>query len=947
MRVAVIGGGPRALWAVEELLHQAHTHQVPVEIDVWEPGELGAGSAYSPRQPEHWRLNVTSAIIRTRRRSFDQWRLEEGEEQPLEPFPARRLVGCFFAEEWRELLCHLPEGCTLRQVPRRVSSLEPVGERWQVEGREYEEVLLVTGHAPEWPGALPRGEGVLGVYPAAQLARIPAGARVAVRGAALTFIDAVLELTVGRGGRMRGSGYQPSGREPAVIFPVTRKGRFMTVKPEPGGPLTQLDLAEAVAAGQAGVRLSRDLAELCEVLAETSAQMLAVAREGCREAGVEEEIRGVLAGRDGSGDPVRDLRRSRDVACGLLEPGAEWAVGEAWRRLYPAIVARTSFGGRVDMPGFAELAVRLERVGFGPPVVNATQLLTLIDAGLIDISRMAGGEMDADVLVDAVLSPPGVVPGTLAAGLVERGLAEQGPGRGITVARDGTVVGQRHLAVAGRDSEDVVLGPDTLSRTLHDVIPRWAMRVIEDNGKKVLRAQGMAATVPLTGRLEPWAVELLEDPQRCQDLVAEFASPVNVLRPEPMLRNIEELVRAGEDAGVETRVFFARKANKALAFVDTVRDAGHSVDVAGERELRQVLGRGVPGERIILSAAVKPDELLQLAVAEGVTISVDSVPELRRIEKIAGAQGQIAHLAPRLAPDPAQLPPTRFGERLAVWQGVMGELSAAVEINGVHIHLHGYAARDRQTALVEAFALIDAARDAGQQPEFIDLGGGVPMSYLDDAAQWENFQQAREAMNRGEIEPFTWKADPLQSTYPFHQSPTRGEWLRELLEGEGTPGGGSIAAEFISRGLRLHLEPGRSVLDGCGVILARVAFLKHRSDGVPLVGLEMNRTQCRTTSDDILVDPVLVRSPGPATEEAGWGPESEGFLVGAYCIEDEVIVRRRMRFPEGIAPGDIVGIPNTAGYFMHILESASHQIPLARNVVLAGGDAALDDIDQV
>lgn len=943
MRIAVIGGGPRGLWAVEEVLAQAAAHLAELEIDVWEPGELGAGSAYAIEQPDHWRLNVASKIIRTRTSSFDQWRMERGEEQPLDPFPPRSLVGTFLAESWHNI------GSQFRHIPRRVEALEPVGDRWRIGGRTYDEVLLATGHAPGWPGALTRTETVIGVYPAAQLAAVSPGATVAIRGAALTFIDAVLELSLGRGGVMTESGYRPSGREPAVIYPVTRRGRFMEVKPDPKGRLAQLDLADVVAVGQAGIRLVSDLPELVEVLAVTAAQMLDVAGEGRPPTGPAEQqlIHAVLAGTDGSGDPLAELRCSRDIAAGNAAPGARWAVGEAWRRLYPAIVERTSFGGRVDLPGFGELAARLERVGFGPPVVNATHLLRLIDAGLVDLSRMTSGgdTSDVDILIDAVLAPPGIIPGTLTDSLVRRGLAHQGTGgRGVAVEPDGTVVGCRHLAVAGRDSEDVVLGPDTLSRTLHEVIPRWAMRVVEQAGRKELTDTGMHGTVPLTGRLEPWAVALLADPQRCRDLVAEFGSPVNVLRPEPMLRNVEELVRAGRDAGVETRIFFARKANKALAFVDTVRDAGHSVDVASERELQQVLDRGIPGERIILSAAVKPDGLLELAVRHGVCISVDSLTELRRIERLSEGRQRIAL---RLAPDPATLPPTRFGERLEVWRGILGDLAPQVEISGVHIHLHGYAAADRQTALIEAFSLIDAAVEAGQHPEFIDLGGGVPMSYLDDAGQWHAFQQAREAMVRGEIAAFTWKADPLANTYPFHQSPTRGTWLSELLAGTVTPDGVSIAAEFLRRGLRLHLEPGRSVLDGCGVILARVAFLKTRSDGVPLVGLEMNRTQCRTTSDDILVDPVLVRAPEPDAEP-GWGPGSEGFLVGAYCIEDEVIVRRRMRFPGGIAPGDIVAIPNTAGYFMHILESASHQIPLARNVVLEGlaGECAVpDDID--
>ena len=133
-------------------------------------------------------------------------------------------------------------------------------------------------------------------------------------------------------------------------------------------------------------------------------------------------------------------------------------------------------------------------------------------------------------------------------------------------------------------------------------------------------------------------------------------------------------------------------------------------------------------------------------------------------------------------------------------------------------------------------------------------------------------------------------------------------------------------------------------MDGCGLTAARVEFRKQRRDGTWLIGLAMNRTQCRSTSDDFLVDPLLLR---PATAgEAGTGA-------------DRGLPRRRLlhraRAPD-VAPaalpaaasavGDIVVFPNTAGYLMHILESASHQIPLARNLVARSLDApVLDRID--
>ena len=179
------------------------------------------------------------------------------------------------------------------------------------------------------------------------------------------------------------------------------------------------------------------------------------------------------------------------------------------------------------------------------------------------------------------------------------------------------------------------------------------------------------------------------------------------------------------------------------------------------------------------------------------------------------------------------------------------------------------------------------------------------------------------------------------NVYPFHQATTRGPWLEQVLLADV---GGQTAAEAITaRGLQLRCEPGRALLDGCGMTVARVEFRKQRHDGTWLIGVAMNRTQCRSTSDDFLVDPLLLR---PGGDSDGTGP-IEGYLVGAYCIERELLTWRRLRFPRGVQVGDLVVFPNTAGYLMHILESASHQIPLARNVVAGlDGDAVLDPIDE-
>ncbi|MEQ8839230.1 MAG: Y4yA family PLP-dependent enzyme, partial [Lacipirellulaceae bacterium] len=105
--------------------------------------------------------------------------------------------------------------------------------------------------------------------------------------------------------------------------------------------------------------------------------------------------------------------------------------------------------------------------------------------------------------------------------------------------------------------------------------------------------------------------------------------------------------------------------------------------------------------------------------------------------------------------------------------------------------------------------------------------------------------------------------------------------------------------------------------------------------------LEMNSTQCRTGSDDFLVDPQLVRNTKSKNSEP-----CSGFLTGAYCTESELLTLRRLEFPLGVDVGDTIVLPNTAGYFMHFRESRSHQFQLAKNVVCdEGSNYLIDPID--
>jgi diaminopimelate decarboxylase len=284
-----------------------------------------------------------------------------------------------------------------------------------------------------------------------------------------------------------------------------------------------------------------------------------------------------------------------------------------------------------------------------------------------------------------------------------------------------------------------------------------------------------------------------------------------------------------------------------------------------------------------------------------------------------------------------------------------------IRIAGVHFHLDGYDPDDRVAAIGESLELIDALRGRGHEVGFLDIGGGIPISYLDSGEQWTRFWAEQRRALGGKRPELTFgnrglgliaggrgvRGEP--NVYPFHQETVRGGWLDRVLGSPLETGSGAdtVAGAIASRGLELRCEPGRSLLDGCGMTVARVEFRKQRGDGTWLIGLGMNRTQCRSSSDDFLVDPLLIRAEPslPGAGSSGSTGPIQAYLVGAYCMERELLTWRKLEFPAGVSVGDLVAFPNTAGYLMHILESSSHQIPLARNLVVDGERAELDPID--
>ena len=533
LRVVIVGGGPRGLWALQSLLRsldQAPPTQ-PVAVTVIEPHEHpGAGWVYDPDGPSALRMNLASRHIDASggERSFLDWAADRGEPVDGESFVPRATVGRYLADCFRRTCDAAPSGVSVSVRCDRVLRCVRSADVWQLrlasgDRLPADELLLAIGHAASGPvdGAAADVSGIYPVDDRLSEERVPVGSRVALRGFALTGIDAILALTEGRGGRfVEQDGtltYEPSGREPSCILPFSRTGQPMAVKPSQavnerrGADLIWARLRAEIDEAPATVAVIRSLA------VDAAAARYKLDRHHQRKptGTLWQSLLGRLNSPGACDSVPADWQRSLDVAAGREPIDLDQSLGAAWRMLYPSIVNAVGFGRLPsgEVAAFREMATRFERLAFGPPAASVERVLALVRAGFVSFDQAAGptvgrtssgwqiGEAAADCLVDARIAPPGLT-------LPPDGTDDQGHGVResllATLASRGTIAVDPHwdavrtepdatagpnLAIVGRATEGWILGHDTLQRSMHDQIPRWADRV-------AARSVAMASVVP-------------------------------------------------------------------------------------------------------------------------------------------------------------------------------------------------------------------------------------------------------------------------------------------------------------------------------------------------------------------------------------------------------------------------------------------------------------------
>ncbi len=365
-------------------------------------------------------------------------------------------------------------------------------------------------------------------------------------------------------------------------------------------------------------------------------------------------------------------------------------------------------------------------------------------------------------------------------------------------------------------------------------------------------------------------------------------------------QNIETLRRAFESRHPRTEIFYASKACSTLWVLDQVRRNGINLEVNSGGELWKALKAGFAGEQLVFNGVAKTRREIEAAIEAGIrAIVVDSVFELERINEVAAELGKTASVALRVdVRVPTETHPEmrtahggKFGVDIVDVAGLFDRACALgpVQVRGLHLHVGSQitSVEPYVRAVEKALDLVEQLEEAcGEKLEFLDIGGGYPVPYVD-------------------------KADACDPADYFCATTTPDDYAAAICE----------RLQARRPDLTLFIEPGRYVVGDAAVLVTRVECEKTKrlldASGRP-VGEE--HWLLLDTGYETLLDHTFTEwyFRAVVANRAAEASDTSFRVGGPLCDSGDVYVGDEgtpyRRFPAGVSVGDIVVFRDVGAY---------------------------------
>lgn len=378
------------------------------------------------------------------------------------------------------------------------------------------------------------------------------------------------------------------------------------------------------------------------------------------------------------------------------------------------------------------------------------------------------------------------------------------------------------------------------------------------------------------------------------ELAQQYGTPLYVYSTATFSRHFQAFDSAFD--AVPHLTCYSVKANSNLSVLKLLASLGAGMDIVSGGELHRALAAGVSPDKIVYSGVAKRDDEIEAAIKAGILMfNAESVQELEAISRVASATGAQANVALRINPDvdPKTHPYISTGMKknkfgLDIEQS-MNAYRLAKDLPGVtpvgidcHIGSQLTEVGPFLEALDKVLAFHDRLIDLGLEIRYLDLGGGLGITYDDE-----------------------------QPPHP-----------KELGE--------AIAERVKGRGLTLILEPGRVIAGNSGILVTKVVYTKTTpSKHFVIVDAAMND----------LVRPSLYGSFHRIAEVAPKNREPLNVdVVGGICESGDFLARDR-DLP-AVEPGELLAA-FSAGAYGFTMSSQYNSRPRAAEVLVDGAVAKL------
>jgi diaminopimelate decarboxylase len=365
------------------------------------------------------------------------------------------------------------------------------------------------------------------------------------------------------------------------------------------------------------------------------------------------------------------------------------------------------------------------------------------------------------------------------------------------------------------------------------------------------------------GHLEVGGCDLIE-------LVEEHGTPAYVYAEDDLRARARAYREAFERRGVDGEVLFASKAFPATAAYRLFAEEGLSVDVASGGELHIALAAGFDPARIHMHGNNKTDEEILMAARAGIGhLILDSFDEIERCERLLESPMRVLiRVTPGIKPSTHDFITTgQLDSKFGFGMGDGDDAARAIErvlasdkldLVGLHAHIGS------QIFELEPYRLAIAALGdlAGDWCEVVDVGGGLGVAYTTEDAP-----------------------------------PAIDDYVGVKVEG--------VRAVF-GEGVRMLIEPGRSLVANAGLTAYRVGTVKE----VP--GIRTYVAVDGGMSDNLR--PMLYGSRYEAliADRAAAEPDTLVTVAGMHCESGDVLVRDAMLADPAV--GDVLVTPATGAY---------------------------------